>query len=68
MVNPVEGEDKDGQHDTFGRPSWVSHLPAGPTKGYKVSIKAGYFYIIILWLGKMKKPVFLFPAMHWQFD
>ncbi len=34
MVNHVGwGKDTDSQHDTFGRPSWVSHLPAGPHLG-----------------------------------
>jgi hypothetical protein len=24
------GKDMDSEHDTFGRPSWVSHIPGDP--------------------------------------
>jgi hypothetical protein len=29
-LNHEGGEDLDSQYDTFSRPSWVSHFPAGP--------------------------------------
>jgi hypothetical protein len=37
-----------GKHDTFGRPNWVSHLPARPHCGYRDLVNAGYFHTIIL--------------------
>jgi hypothetical protein len=33
MTTMQGGEDTDGQHDIFGRPGWVSHLPAGADRG-----------------------------------
>jgi hypothetical protein len=56
MVNHVGGgKDTDGQHNTFGRLSWVSLLQDG---SHHVSGKTRYFHTIILWLGKTTKAFF----------
>jgi hypothetical protein len=34
----------------------------------RVSNKSGFFYTIILFLGKMKKPFFRFPALHCRWE
>jgi hypothetical protein len=43
IVNYLGAEDTNGQHNTFGRPSWVSHLPAIPHHGLQIIIRTAVF-------------------------
>jgi hypothetical protein len=56
------GGDTDGQHDTSGRPSWVSHFPANLTTGYKGLDKTRYFSQNYFMTGKDDKAVFSIPS------
>jgi hypothetical protein len=53
MGNHVWGGGTDCQHDTFGRPSWGSHLPARPSpRVTEFPIKLDIFHTISLWLDR----------------
>jgi hypothetical protein len=53
------GGDLEDQHDTYGRPSWVSHLLARPHCGLQVFRKDQIFSYNDFVTGKKIKPFFL---------
>jgi hypothetical protein len=53
-------EDTNGQHNTFGRLSWVSHIPAGPQFiEFPISQIFLYDYFVT---GEDDKAIFFIPG------